>query len=156
MALALGTGCGCCDWAMSSVVCQRQSWVHTLILRVNWASFINGECAMTVSKVQHLFTRAPSVQRCVKTEPKATPWLLFGAFCGRAHPRPFPPVLLFPVCSTGVAGWAGNRGERIALQGVCPRLCVVFCRVCPGALKTTAVQEKEKTLQRMKRKKKML
>lgn len=95
------------------------------------------------------------LQRCVKTEPKAAPWLLFGLVCGRTQPRPFPPVLSFPVHCTGVAGWAGNRSERIALQGGCPRFCVVLCRVCPwlpGAPSTTAVQEKEKTLQRMKRK----
>lgn len=55
-----------------------------------------------------------------------------------------------------VSGWAGEYwSERIASQGVFTWLCVVLCRVCRWlheALNTTALQEKEKTLQRMKRK----
>lgn len=111
---------------------------------------------MTARKVQCLFTYALSAREVCKNRTKGCPVaFVWAGVCGRTQPGPFPPVLSFPVHSTGVAGWAGNRSERIALQGVCPRLWVVLCRVCPwlpGALSTTAVQEKEKTLQRMKRK----
>lgn len=70
-----------------------------------------------------------------------------------AGPTPgrFPRVLLFTFWC-GRVGWEWS--ERIALQGVCPRLCVVFLQGVSWS--TTAVQEKEKTLQRMKRKKNVI
>lgn len=65
-----------------------------------------------------------------------------------------PPQAISPGAFIHILVWRGGLGigvSALLCRACAPDYVLCFCRVCPGALSTTAVQEKEKTLQRMKR-----
>lgn len=110
-----------------------------------------GNVRWVLRKAKCLFTCAPSaIEGCLFP---AELWLFVCHVLWQVLPSC---VYSQDILVALVSGWAGEHwSERIASQGVFTWLCVVLCRVCRWlheALNTTALQEKEKTLQRMKRK----